>query len=114
MKINTKQFTFCALTALLLSGCKKTENTNGTNPDIQLKVHSVTPSLVVPMAGFENLEILPLISSEDKLTETPNFIYGAQPDGAGLMKNPGGEGYVMINNHEILFSVSRVYLDKNF
>jgi hypothetical protein len=114
MKINSKQFTLCALTILALAGCKKTESTAGVNPDIQLKAQSVTPSLVTPMPGFESLEILPLISSEDKLSETPNFIFGAQPDGAGLMKNPNGEGYIMLNNHEILFSVSRVYLDKSF
>jgi hypothetical protein len=113
MKINTKQFTFCALAALVLSACKKTETNDGVNPASQLKAYSVTPPLIMPMTGFESLEILPLISSEDKLSETPNFIYGAQPDGAGLMKNPSGDGYIMINNHEILFSVSRVYLDKN-
>jgi len=106
-----------AVTALCLAGnsCKKKDanNSNTGNPAIQFKAHSVTPSLVTPMAGFENLEIFPLISSEDKLAATPNFIFGAQPDGAGFMKDPNSNGYIMLNNHEILFSVSRVYLDES-
>jgi hypothetical protein len=114
MKINSKNFILCTLTILAVASCKKTKSTDSGNPEIQLKAQSVTPSLVTAMPGFESLEILPLISSEDKLSETPNFIFGAQPDGAGLMKNPNGQGYIMLNNHEILFSVSRVFLDKSF
>ena len=105
-----------AVLLLALLGCNDSDNDSGTTPasEVQLKAHSVTPSLVKAMPGFENLEILPLIGSDDKLPESPGFIFGAQPDGAGLLKNPSGEGYVLINNHEILRAVSRVYLDKTF
>jgi hypothetical protein len=110
---------FYSLSAfMLLTGspaCKKDKNDEDKGPKgIELKTQSVTPSLVYAMSGFESVDILPLISSEDKLTETPNFIYGAQPDGAGLMKNPSGPGFIMLTNHEILFSVSRVTLDESF
>lgn len=66
------------------------------------------------MPGFEALDIYPLIGSDDVLSGSPNFIFGAQPDGAGLLPDPNSDGYVLIDNHEILRSVSRVYLDKTF
>lgn len=81
---------------------------------IDLKNFSKTPAFVYAMPGFENLEIFSLISSEDKLEQSPDFVFGGQPDGAGFMKDPNGDGYLMITNHEIMKSVSRVYLDKTF
>lgn len=101
-----------SVTAVITS-CKK-DDKGGDTSLVELKAHSVTPSLVTPMPGFENLDILPLISSEDKLQQSPEFIYGAQPDGGGIVKNPSGPGYVMLTNHEILFSVSRVLFDETF
>ena len=79
---------------------------------VVLKNYSVNESLMKALPGFESLEITTLISSDDKLVETPNFVFGAQPDGASLIKNPLGNGYILINNHEITQSVSRVYLDE--
>ncbi|KIC92073.1 hypothetical protein [Flavihumibacter sp. ZG627] len=84
------------------------------NPVVQLKNHSATPSFVKMMPGFEEAEIFTLIGSDDQLAASPSFIYGAQPDGAGLLRDPNSDGYVMINNHEILRGVSRVFLDKSF
>lgn len=81
---------------------------------IKLKNFSKTPAFVYAMPGFENLEIFTLISSEDKLEDSPEFVFGGQPDGAGFMKDPSGDGFLMITNHEIMKSVSRVYLDKSF
>lgn len=102
--------------AIAISACKKNneEETPAPTTPADLKDYSVNPSLLMSMPGFESLKITTLISSDDVLPESPNFIFGAQPDGAGIIKNPAGEGFVMINNHEILQSVSRVYLDKNF
>ncbi|MBJ6144122.1 alkaline phosphatase PhoX [Hymenobacter sp. BT559] len=98
----------------LLAACSNDDNNEPGNP-VELKAQSVTPSLVKAMSGFENLQIMPLISSDDVLAGSPNFIFGPQPDGAGLLKNPAAEGgYVLINNHEISQSVSRVYLDRTF
>lgn len=87
-----------------------TDNTNQAVIDFTSK--SNVPPLVFPMPGFDNLQISSLISSSDVLSQSPSFIYGAQPDGAGFMKDPASDGYLMITNHEILKSVSRVYLDK--
>jgi hypothetical protein len=102
--------------AITISACRKAKG-DVTDPDakpIELSDYSVNPSLLKTLAGFEGLKITTLISSDDVLPQSPNFIFGAQPDGAGIIKNPSGRGFIMINNHEILQSVSRVYLDKNF
>ena len=106
--------------AAIIGACKKNKkepviapSSNISSSKIELKDYSVNPSLIKTMLGFENLKITTLISSDDILAESPDFIFGAQPDGAGMLKNPSGEGYIMINNHEILQSVSRVFLDKN-
>ncbi len=97
-----------------LSSCKKDKNTpRAETPPEAIKAQSVTPSLVYMMDEFSGVKTFPLISSEDVLVQSPGFIYGAQPDGAGFLKTPDGIGYVMVNNHEINQSVSRVYLDKN-
>ena len=102
--------------AITISACKKDrdEETPAPTTPIDLKDYSVNPSLLMSMPGFEALKITTLISSDDVLPESPAFVFGAQPDGVGILKNPSGEGFIMINNHEILQSVSRVYLDKNF
>lgn len=95
--------------------CNKDETpTPETTNPVQLKAYSTTAPLAITMPGVSGVDILPLISSEDRLAESPSFVYGAQPDGGGLIKNPDGEGYIMLNNHEIIQSVSRVYLDKTF
>jgi len=108
------------LSASLVGGCRntidETPTTPGTpvtpNPPIQLVNQSINPALVRALAGFENLQITTLISSDDKLPQSPDFVFGAQPDGAAMLKDPNSDGYILINNHEVLRSVSRVYLDK--
>lgn len=107
-------------TTFALSGCQKFwdkfpgHNPGSGNGGVQLKDYSVTPSLVKTFPAFNSVGINTLISSDDVLEESPGFVFGAQPDGAGLMKDPAGDGYLLIDNHEILRSVSRVYLNKNF
>ncbi|MHA4844852.1 PhoX family protein [Flavitalea antarctica] len=104
--------------AMLFTGCQKIwEQYKGGGDDessVKLKNYSVTPSLIKMFDEYKGVDVLTLIGSEDVLPESPGFVFGAQPDGAALMKNPNGKGYIMINNHEIHRSVSRVYLDKNF
>jgi hypothetical protein len=108
---------FCTAGCIFLSATFSSCNDdNGTippapNPGVVLKNFSVNPALVKMMPGFEDVNLYTLISSDDVLPESPSFVFGAQPDGAGLLKNPSGKGYVLINNHEILRSVSRVYLN---
>ena len=100
--------------ASLLASCTDDDSTaTDTDNKVDIKDYSVNPALVKTLAGFEGVKITTLISSDDQLAGSPGFVYGAQPDGAGLLKDPAGEGYVMITNHEILQSVSRVYLDKD-
>ncbi len=103
-----------AFASTVLVGCNKDDGFNFGKPaKVVFDDYSVNPALVKTLAGFGNIKINTLISSDDVLEQSPNFVYGAQPDGAGMMRNPNGEGYIMITNHEILQSVSRVYLDKN-
>ena len=84
------------------------------NENIVFKNHSNEPAFVYAMPGFENLEITTLISSSDVLPDSPDFVFAGQPDGMGIMKDPNSDGYLMLTNHEITKSVSRVYLDKTF
>ena len=117
MKVNLlKSIAVLGITSFAVISCNDDDNKNSdtVNSAIDFTSHSKTPAFVYAMSGFENLKISTLISSEDVLTDSPAFIYGAQPDGAGLMKDPNGDGYIMITNHEIIQSVSRVYLDKTF
>lgn len=110
----TLAVTLVAVMAITFVACRKSDNKEEPAPTVtDLPNYSVNPSLVKTLAGFENLKVTTLISSDDKLDGSPDFVFGAQPDGGGMMKNPNGDGYIMISNHEILFSVSRVYLDKN-
>jgi len=106
--------TMAAIATVTFVACKKNNNTTETPTTVtELKDYSVNPSLVKTLSGFENVKVTTLISSDDKLSGSPDFVFGAQPDGAGMMKDPNSDGYIMISNHEILFSVSRIYLDKN-
>lgn len=84
------------------------------NEKIKIENLSKEPAFVNAMPGFENLGITTLISSSDVLSGTPNFVFAGQPDGMGIMKDPQSDGYLMITNHEISQSVSRVYLDNTF
>ena len=102
-----------AMVSATVVACKKSTKEPQTEQKFELVNQSVNPALIKTLSGFDNLKVTTLISSDDVLPQSPNFIFGAQPDGAGMFKNPNGEGYIMISNHEILQSVSRVYLDKN-
>lgn len=84
------------------------------NGNIVFENLSKEPAFVYAMPGFEGLGITTLISSSDQLSGTPGFVFAGQPDGAGFMKDEASDGYLMITNHEITQSVSRVYLDKTF
>ena len=110
-----RHFLYALAPALVLVSC----NNDNNNIDEQVSTavfqnHSAEPAFVAKMPGFENLEITTLISSTDKLPGTPDFVYGGQPDGMGIMKDPNSDGYFMITNHEIMKSVSRIWLDKTF
>lgn len=102
---------FVSLIALFLVSC------DDINPDpsstIELKAHSKTPNFLKTTNDFSSLEIYPVLSSEDQLTDSPDFVYGSMADGAGLLKNSDGT-FTLINNIEADYSIARVTLDETF
>lgn len=115
MPIRNYLLSSAALLALFMaSGCKNEENpTTQPASEVVLKNQSVTPILAKKQAGFENLEVYSLISSDDKLDQSPNYIFGGSADGTGILKNTDGT-YTMLVNNEDNFAVSRLTLDKTF
>lgn len=111
-----KQITMLSLLLSLAAvSCKdKIEDGQQPIPKANLDNYSKEPVFVYGMPGFEDINITTLISSSDKLEGSPNFVFAGQPDGAGFMKDPNSNGFLMITNHEITQSVSRVFLDNNF
>ncbi|WP_345951163.1 hypothetical protein ABDD95_06845 [Mucilaginibacter sp. PAMB04274] len=101
--------------AAFVAGCGKDDDggEETTNP-VMLKNYSATPALLLKKAGFESIEVFSLFSSEDKFEQSPNYIFGGSADGAGVVKNPDGSGYIMMVNNEDNYSVSRITLDNNF
>jgi hypothetical protein len=92
------------------------ENPGGggtANNTVLLKNHSEVPVLLKKQSGFEKLELYSLISSDDVLAESPNYVFGGFADGSGLLKNDDGT-FTFLVNHEEIFSVSRITLDKTF
>lgn len=81
--------------------------------EVVLVNQSVTPVLLTKKSGFEKLELYSLITSDDVLPQSPNFVFGGSADGTGLLKNGDGT-YTFLVNHEDNFSVSRITLDKSF
>lgn len=105
-----------AVTALIVSitvihACSKENTASNTSvAGSALQNYSVTPAFIKKLPGFDNLDIFTLISSEDTL---PNYRFAGSADGAGFIKMPYGNGYVMLVNNEDNYSVSRLHLDEN-
>ncbi|MCW3168482.1 PhoX family protein [Chryseobacterium sp. 09-1422] len=104
------------LSAAAFTSCNddKDNTENAVNENIKLENFSKEPAFAFGMPGFEDMQITTLISSSDVLPGSPNFVFAGQPDGMGIMKDPASDGYLMLTNHEITQSVSRVYLDRTF
>lgn len=90
------------------------------SPAITLQNRSVTPVLakLLPGAtggrlGAEGIKLYSLLSSDDKLEQSPNFVFGGSTDGAGIFQNPDGNYSILVNNEDN-FSVARITLDKSF
>jgi secreted PhoX family phosphatase len=81
----------------------------GLNNKLDLRHYSVTSPLIKKLAGFEDLQVYSMISSEDEFS---GFRFGGSADGAGMVKDPNSEGYIMLVNNEDNYSVSKLYLDK--
>jgi hypothetical protein len=103
---------FTALAGTLSFGACKDDTTNSTPiSTVSLKNHSTTPALVKNV--MPGVEVFSLIGSDDKLAQSPAFVFGGSADGAGLLKNSDGT-FTYIVNHEDNFSVSRITLDNTF
>jgi Bacterial protein of unknown function (DUF839) len=102
-----------SLLSLALAGCGYFDEIGGgpKGSPITLSNKSVTPSLLKSLVG--GVEIYSVVSSDDVLPETPNFVFGGSADGAGLIRNSDGT-FTLLTNHEDNFAVSRVSFDKNF
>ncbi|WBA43317.1 hypothetical protein [Hymenobacter canadensis] len=79
---------------------------------VKLDNYSVTPVLAKTQPGFEGVKMYSLISSDDKLAATPDFMFGGSADGAGLLRNPDGKGFTMLVNNEDNMAIGRVRFDE--
>lgn len=86
---------------------------SSSKSDVVLEDQSVTPVLLKKQAGFEDLELYSLLTSDDVLPESPSFVFGGSADGSGLLKNADGTFTFLVNNEDN-FAVSRITLDKTF
>lgn len=102
-----------AVVSLLSCNNDKNEVENPINSVVLAANQSVTPVLLKKQAGFEKLELFSLISSDDVLAGSPNYVFGGSADGSGLLKNEDGT-FTFLVNQEDNFSVSRITLDKTF
>ena len=115
-KSNLKKMKKYYLVSLLAVGlslvsCDKDED-NKSVSTVEFKNRSVTPALAKTFSEFSGVDIYTLISSEDVIANSGNMVYGGAPDGQGFIDNPDGSGFIMLNNHENTWAVSRLYLDK--
>lgn len=106
------------LSLLLLAGCE--DHRMSDSPDITVTNRSVTPVLAKLLPGATNsrigassVKMYSLLSSDDVLEQSPNFVFGGSADGAGLFQNPDGNYTILVNNEDN-FAVSRITLDKTF
>lgn len=97
----------------LITSCNNDSKDEMQPTSVVLKDHSVTPSLLKAQAGFENLKIYSLFSSDDVFPDSPKFVFGGSADGSGLLKNTDGTFTFLVNNEDN-FAVSRITLDKTF
>ena len=119
----TKVFIIPATLLLVFLGWACTDRHNLTSPAlpaVRLQNRSVTPALVNVLPGAAGgrlaanaIHIYSLISSDDQLEQSPNFVFAGSADGSGLLKNPD-ETFTLLVNHENNFAVSRVTFDKTF
>jgi hypothetical protein len=100
------------LLASLIS-CENDAKSSSETTSVVLANQSATPVLLKKQAGFESLELFSLITSDDVLAGSPNYVFGGSADGSGLLKNANGT-FTFLVNQEDNFAVSRITLDKTF
>ncbi|RSK38551.1 PhoX family protein [Mangrovimonas spongiae] len=102
---------------LSVVSCNNDDDNNNANnqkqDQVKLESHSQTPVFLELTSDFSDVNIYNLLTSEDQLVDTPEFVYGSMADGAGLMRN-GDDTFTLINNIEADYSIARITLDKTF
>lgn len=73
---------------------------------------SKTPLLLKINPDFSSISVSPILSSEDVIEGTPNFVYGSMADGNGLLAEADGT-FTLINNIENDYSIARIRLNEN-
>lgn len=73
---------------------------------------SKTPNFLKVTDDFVGLKITPILSSEDIIPNTPDFVYGSMADGAGLLAEDDGT-FTLINNIEADYAIARITLNEN-
>ncbi|MEX6626068.1 PhoX family protein [Tenacibaculum salmonis] len=94
-----------------VDGTNGTDGTNGSDASVYLTA-SKTPNFLKVTSDFTDLKITPLLSSEDIIPSSPDFVYGSMADGAGLLPEADGT-FTLINNIEADYSIARIKLNKN-
>ncbi len=112
------KFAYVVFGFLTLTSCNeddKDDDKTDNKPEVkvELKSHSKTPAFLKLTPEFSGVEVYSILSSEDKLSESPEFVYGSMADGAGLLKNEDNT-YTLINNIEADYSIARITLDGTF
>ena len=74
---------------------------------------SITPANLLKLGGaFASAELEVIMSSEDQIKGSPDFVYGSMADGAGLLRH-NDTSFILINNIEADYSIARVILNKD-
>ena len=94
-----------------IDGINGIDGVDGKDTSVFLAA-SKSPNLLKVTGDFVNLKITPILTSEDVIPNTPDFVYGSMADGAGLINN-GNDTYTLINNIEADYSIARILLNKN-
>ncbi|MCA2994546.1 alkaline phosphatase PhoX [Gemmatimonas sp.] len=111
LSIRTALATACSA-ALVACGDDATgiATPNSSIQAVALKNQSVTPPLLKSLVP--GVEIYSLVSSDDRLPGSPNFVFGGSADGAGFIRNADAS-FTLLTNHEDNFGVTRIRLDKD-
>ncbi|MHA7943271.1 PhoX family protein [Formosa sp. 3Alg 14/1] len=83
-----------------------------TLEDLIPLTESKTPNLLKVESAFSSINITTILSSEDRLESTPDFVYGSLADGAGLLAENDGS-FTLINNIEGDYSIARIKLNSD-
>ncbi|KGL62442.1 hypothetical protein PHEL85_2236 [Polaribacter sp. Hel1_85] len=92
-------------------GTDGVDGTDGSDASVFL-ASSKTPNFLKVTSDFSHLKVNPILSSEDVIPNSPDFVYGSMADGAGLLAENDGT-FTLINNIEADFSIARIKLNKD-